>query len=188
MGEGAFIAFPSFQSPIPLRSKLLSLPNPSFRCSPWAEVRGRCDRSFGEEWFSGGGRLSVCAPPVRDAARPCRLVSVCVCGGGRVYRVSLFPISHPPSFKTFILTESLFSMFPVGMSAGAVWSFFWRGMIFWRGGFPCALCPCAGGECGPALFREGRDFGPTPVRVGGVLKHEGMSHAFCTCINSSQNM
>ena len=34
--------------------------------------------------------------------------------------------------------------------------------FFWR------PCPRAWGACGPALFREGREFGPTPVRVGGV--------------------
>ena len=54
--------------------------------------------------------------------------------------------------------------------------------------FSGGLARARWGACGPALFREGREFGPTPVRVGGVLKHEGMSHAFCTCINSSQNM
>ena len=194
MGEGkgelavASSPFPSPKPPpLPLQ-RLLSLSNPSFRCSLWARVWGRCDCSFGEGWFSGEGRFFGCALPMRDAARPCRLVSVCVCGGGRVYRVSLFPISHPPSFKTFILTESLFSMFPVGMSAGAVWSFFWRGMVFWRGTvFRVRLARVRGGSVDRRSFAKEENSAP-PVRVGGVLKHEGMSHAFCTCINSSQNM
>ena len=112
MGEGAFIAFPSFQSPIPLRSKLLSLSNPSFRCSPWAEVWGRCDHSFGEGWFSGEGRFFGCALPVRVGEH------------------------------ALIVKAILFS----GGLARARW-----------------------GACGPALFREGREFGPTPVRVVSVL-------------------
>ena len=34
--------------------------------------------------------------------------------------------------------------------------------------FSGGLARARGGACGPALFREGREFGPTPVRVGGV--------------------
>ena len=110
-GRARLSRFPLSNLPSPLRSKLLSLPNPSFRCSPWAEVWGRCARSFGEEWFSGRGRLFVCALPM--------------CVGGCVLMVKA---------------------------------------ILFSGG----LARARGGACGPALFREGREFGPTPVRVGGV--------------------
>ena len=73
--------FPSPKPPpLPLQ-RLLSLSNPSFRCSPWAEVWGRCDCSFGEGRLSGEGRFFGCAPPVRVGEHALIVKAILFSGG-----------------------------------------------------------------------------------------------------------
>ena len=85
-------------------------------------------------------RLS--APPVRDAACPCRLVNVRVGRPRAGAAFTSFPFlpKPPSSSKPFVLIESLFGSVPGRCGKRAVRRFFGRGMG-WRG----LVCPARAG-------------------------------------------